>query len=191
MTAVWTAAGVAWMVTLLLGLDAGDRTSGFYATELVLIAVHALVLFGLMGLWRAGLVGAKGWGRRGLGLAIAGRVAFLAFEMAAIAVGRDELPVFPIAVISTGVGMVVAAGAAQEPGSWRGLRRLAPLAMGAYPVILIVPIFAITGERPPNIVVAGWGLTFVGIAVAVGARSTSDGRRAAPDRAAPARWSNG
>jgi hypothetical protein len=57
--------------------------------------------------------------------------------------------------------------------------------MGAYPFVLIVPIFAITGERPNNAVVGSWGLTFLAIAGALLARLPSDGQHAATEGSIP------
>jgi hypothetical protein len=150
---------------------------------LMWVAVHALVLVGLVGLRRVLVSGESPWARRGLDLAIAGRVVFLVAEVASIAVGHDELPVFPVAVISTGVGMLVAGVGVLRPGGWRGWRGgLALVAMGVYPFVLILPVFAITGERPNNLVVASWGLTYLAIAAAA-ARVPSDRHGSLPGRA--------
>lgn len=182
LAAVWGAAGLGWVTNAVLGLDAGDATGGFYATEAVWLVVHALVLVGLVGLRRARVVAESRWGRRALDVAIAGRVVFFGAELASMAVGHDELPVFPVAVVATGIGMLITGVAVLRSGSWRGWPGLALAAMGAYPFLLIVPVFAITGERPPNLVVASWGLTFLGIAAAVAARVPSDRLRSVAGR---------
>ncbi|CAN5793134.1 hypothetical protein BH23ACT12_BH23ACT12_19240 [soil metagenome] len=147
--AVWGLAGVGWVTNGLLGLDAVDGTRGFYVTEAVWLPVHALVLVGLVGFRRrARVIGESSWGRVGLHLAIAGRVVFLAGEVTAIAVGHDELALFPVAAVSTGIGMLMAGVAVVRARRWQGWRRLAPVAMGAYPFIFMLPILAVTGERP-------------------------------------------
>ena len=176
LAAVWGVAGAAWVTNGLLGLDAGDGTGGFYATEVVWLAVHVLLLVGLVGLQRARVVGESRWGRRGLQLAIAGRVVFLLAEAASIAVGHDELAVFPVAAVSTGIGMLVAGVAVVRARQWQGWRRLAPVAMGAYPFIFMFPILAVTGERP-NLAVSLWGLTYAGIAAALRREIVGDQRR--------------
>lgn len=81
---LWATAGTAWVANALLGLDAADRSGGFYATEAVWVGVHVVVLFGLLGLWRSDVVGTSRWGRRALALAIAGRAWFTICELAAI-----------------------------------------------------------------------------------------------------------
>jgi hypothetical protein len=163
-------AGAVWIVTAFAGLSAPDRSAGFYAAELSWLVVHALVLVGIVHLLRSGLAGSLPWGRRGLQLAAAARVLFFAFEIAAIVRGTDELAVFPIAVIGTGVGMLVGGLAIVRAHVLRGWRRFAPLAVGAYPFVAIVPVFAATGTRPPNALVAGWGVTLVAVGVAVARR---------------------
>jgi hypothetical protein len=171
--AAWALAGVAWVTNGLLGLGAVDGTRGFYATEAAWLPVHALVLVGLVALRRARVTGESPSGRVGLRLAIAGRVVFLAAELAAIAVGHDEVALFPVAAVSTGIGMLLAGVAVARARRWQGWRRLAPIAMGAYPFIFMFPILAITGERP-NLAVSLWGLTFIGIAAAFALRVPAD-----------------
>jgi len=162
----WIAGGLGWIVTLQVGLRATEGTGGFYATEVALLPVHGLVLAGIIGLWRSDATGDAPWGRRGLGLAAFGRVAFIGLEIGSIIQGSDDLP-FPIAVVLTGVGMLVAGAAIARAGRWRGWTRWTPLAMGAYPFLVIVPVFAATGERPADALVAGWGLAIVAVGVAM------------------------
>ena len=180
-------AGVAWFVNGLLGLGAVDGSTGFYVTEVVWLGVHALVLAGILGLRASDATGDERWGRTALGAAAVARVLFFAFEIAAIVRGTDELAVFPIAVVGTGVSMVVAGVAVIRASRWKGWRRFAPLAVGAYPFVAIVPVFAATGSRPPDALVAGWGLALVAVGLAfprsAPADSTLEGRPA-PDAAA-------
>jgi hypothetical protein len=173
---VWTVGGVAWVINGIVGLPAAVGTSGFYAAEVIWIAVHALVLVGIIGLRRSGATGQHRWGTAGLTLAAIGRILFIAFEIASIALGSDDLPVFPLAVVSTGIGMTLGGAAIASAGRGRRWSRFAPLAMGAYPFLVIVPVFAATGARPPDVLVAGWGVTIA----AVGAAIAADHRRVPP-----------
>ncbi len=172
-TAGWLGGGIIWVITGLVGLSAPDRSAGFYAAEIAWLVVHALVLVGIVGLLQSGATGSLRWGRTGLQFAAVARVLFFAFEVAAIVRGTDELAVFPIAVVGTGVGMLIGGSAIARVGHWQGWRRFAPLAVGAYPFLIIVPVFAATGSRPPDAIVAGWGLTLIAVGIAAANPSNS------------------
>lgn len=164
-TMLWAAAGVAWVANGALGLDAADNSGGFYVSESVWLGVHTLVLLGLVGLGRLGVIGDSPWGKAGLRLAIVGRILFLSAEAVSIVVGHDDVPLLPLAAVSTALGMLGVGGAVIGAGRLAGWQRYLPLAMGAYPFVLMFPVVALTGERP-DLAVTGWGLTLVGVAVA-------------------------
>ena len=179
---LWGAAGVAWVANAALGLDADDGSGGFYVSEAAWLGVHGLVLGGLLGLGRLGVTGDSRWGKAGLRLAITGRVLFLAAEGVAIAMANDDNPLFPLAAVTTSLGMLGVGGAIIGARRLTGWRRYLPLTVGAYPFVLMFPLLAITGERP-DLALTGWGLTFVGVAVALwtaGAEEPSSHPRAAP-----------
>lgn len=173
--ALWGAGGVAWVANGALGLDAPAGTGGFYLSEAVWIGVHTLVLGGLVGLDRLGVTGDSRWGKAGLRLAIFGRLVFLAAEGVAIAVADDEVPLLPLAAVTTGLGMLAAGAAIIGAERLRGWRRYLPVTVGAYPFIFMFPFFAVTGERP-DLGVTGWGLTFVAVAVALWRAATQEPR---------------
>jgi hypothetical protein len=172
----WLLGGLAWVTNGLVGLGASDGTAGFYVSEVAWLFVHAAVLVGIVGLRRSGATGGLRWGRVALELAIVARVLFFAFEVVAIARATDEIAVFPLAVVGSGLGLLVGGIAIVRAGRWQGWTRYLPTLAGAYPFLAIVPVFAVTGSRPPDAVVAGWGLTFV----AVGAALARLGPRKAP-----------
>ena len=174
-TALWGAGGVAWVANGALGLDAVAGTGGFYVTEAIWIGVHALVLGGLVGLDRLGVTGDSRWGKAGLRLAIFGRIVFLAAEGVAIAVANDEVPLLPLAAVTTGLGMLAAGAAILRAGRLAGWPRYVPITVGGYPFIFMFPVLAVTGERP-DLAVTGWGLTFVGVAVALWTAATREFR---------------
>ena len=180
---LWAAAGGAWVANGALGLDAADNSGGFYLTESVWLGVHALVLGGLVGIGRLGLVGDSRWGRAGLRLAIAGRVLFLAAEGASMAVGHDDIPLFPLAAITTALGMLGAGTAIVRARRLTGWSRHLPVAVGVYPFVVMFPLLALTGERP-DLALTGWGLTLVGTAVALwvgGTQEPGDSSRSETD----------
>lgn len=163
---LWGAGGVAWVANGAVGLDAVAGTGGFYVAEAVWIGVHALVLGGLVGLDRLGVTGGSRRGKAGLRLAVLGRIVFLAAEAVAIAVANDEVPLFPLAAVTTGLGMLAAGAAVITARRLRGWQRYLPITVGAYPFIFMFPVLAVTGERP-DLAITGWGLTFIGVAVAL------------------------
>jgi len=181
----WIVGGAVWTLNGLLGLRAHVGTGGFYAAEGAWLVVHVLVLVGIIGLLRSGVTGGRRWGQAGLGLAGVARVLFIGLEVASIVLGRDNLPPFPIAVVSTGIGMLVAGIAVVRASRWSGWSRFTPLAMGAYPFLFIVPVFAATGERPPDALIAGWGLTMVAIGLALTLRPTPAVRQASSASSSP------
>ena len=167
--------GVAWVANGALGLDVVAGTGGFYVTEAIWIGVHALVLGGLVGLDRLGVTGDSRWGKAGLRLAIFGRIVFLAAEGVAIAVANDEVPLLPLAAVTTGLGMLAAGAAILRAGRLAGWPRYVPITVDGYPFIFMFPVLAVTGERP-DLAVTGWGLTFVGVAVALWTAATREFR---------------
>jgi hypothetical protein len=173
--AAWMTAGGVWIANGWLGLNALDGSRGFYVSEIVWLVVHALVLAGMVGLMR--LTRTDTLSRRGFTIAVVGRAAFLVAEIAAIVVGKDELPLFPPAVALTAVGMIVGGAGLLRSRRWVGWQRFAPLAMGIYPLAAIIPVFAATGDRP-NISVTLWGVPIFLVGVAV-ATATEPNRRAA------------
>jgi hypothetical protein len=165
--------GTAWVVTGLAGLDAVDGTGGFYATEAAWIVVHVLVLVGLVGLIRS-CPPAETLSRRGLTVALVGRIGFLVAEIVAMAVADDEIALFPVAALLTAAGMIAGGVGSLRANRWGPWSGFAPLVMGVYPFIAMFPLVAITGERP-NISVSLWGLTIIGIGVAMLATSRTSG----------------
>lgn len=178
----WALAGVLWVVNGLTGLDAAGHSREFYVMAAVFIAVHLLVLIGLVGLVREGVTGDSTWGRWGLYLAIFGRILFVAAEATLLTMGYEDenVVILPIAALSTAIGMLVAGIAAVRARRWDGWRRFAPLVMGIYPFLLMFPILAVTGTRP-NLMVSLWGLTFLVIAAAFATARVSEGFRVDPD----------
>lgn len=165
-TMLWAAAGVAWVANGALGLGAADNSGGFYVSESVWLGVHTLVLLGLVGLGQLGVTGDSQRGKAGLRLAVVGRILFLAAEAVSIVVGHDDVPLLPLAAATTALGMLGVGGAIVGAGRLTGWQRYLPLVMGAYPLVFIFPLVAVTGERP-NLAVTGWGLTLLGVAVAL------------------------
>ena len=128
---LWGAGGVGWVANGALGLDAADGTGGFYVTEIAWLPVHALVLGGLVGLDQLGVTGDSKWGKAGLRLALVGRMLFLTAEGVAIAVGKSDIPLFPLAAMTTALGMLAAGATIIGARRMTSLERYLPIAVGA------------------------------------------------------------
>jgi hypothetical protein len=177
----WMVGGIAWVATGLVGLGATVGTGGFYAAETAWLVVHLLILVGLAGLVRSGAVGELAWGTRGFAVAILGRIIFLVAEVAAIALGRDDLFLFPVAAVLTGVGMIVGGLAVVRAGRWEGPLRFAPLAMGVYPFVAMFPVLAVTGERP-DAMLSCWGVLMLAVGLAMTRATATRGARSVTGR---------
>ena len=105
-----------------------------------------------------------------------GRLLFLTAEGVAIAVGKGDVPLFPFAAVTTGLGMLAAGAATIGARRLTGWQLYLPITVGAYPFIFMFPVLAVTGERP-DLGVTGWGLTFVGVAAALWAAAARGSRR--------------
>ena len=180
----WMVGGIAWVATGFAGLGATDGTTAFYRTETAWVVVHLLILVGLVGLVRSGAVGESAWGTKWFGAAIVGRIIFVVGELTALVVGHDDLFLFPVAAVLTGVGMIGGGLAVVRAGRWAGPLRYAPLAMGIYPFVAMFPILAVTGERP-DALMSCWGLTMVAVGVAMLRSTENGGTRLVTGRVAP------
>ncbi|MDP1795042.1 MAG: hypothetical protein Q8K63_12985, partial [Acidimicrobiales bacterium] len=173
--------GAVWLVNGLFGLSAANGSSGFYVTEVVWLPVHALLGVGIWSLLHNAVARDEPVIRRGLQLALFGRVVFFVGELVAIAVANGEIVLFPIAALSTAVGMTMAGVGVARSARWGSWRRVAPLATGLYPFVAMFPLLAITGERP-NVAVSLWGLTFVATGVAFARESVGSSERSMLER---------
>lgn len=178
----WIGGGTAWAATALFGLRAADGSVGFFVAETSWLIVHAFVLVGIVALLRSRATGRARWGQAGLALAAIARLLFMCLEVAAIIEGDDDVALFPLAVIGTGIGMLVGGLAILLSGEWTGWARFAPLAVGAYPLLAIVPVFAATGDRPPDVLIAGWGLAIAAVGLAFITQPTTSEVRPRSDR---------
>lgn len=129
---VGAAGAVLYVIALLAGFSPADETP-------FLIPVH---LGGLAGAVALGLSGAAGGGlgRAGVGIAVAGMLAFVAAEIAAPGVASDVL--YGVAPLAVALGLVLAGVAVLRAGRWRGWHRYVPLIAGAWIVVVITPVMA-------------------------------------------------
>ena len=129
-TIAWVGGGLAWIVA---GLVRGG------SEEPIWILADLLLLAGLLDLWSyRSLNGAKA-ASIGLGLAVAGRVAFIAAEVIAAAQGTDDNALLPLGALLTAIGMTTYGITILRTHQWEGPGRFAPLAMGLYPFVVMFP----------------------------------------------------
>lgn len=160
--ALWIAGGALWLGSGLI--DGGSVEVLWILADLVLLA--ALVRLRQEGsgvMWRRSLAASIG-----LGIAVAGRLIFIAAEVLAAANGQDDNLLLPLGALATAVGLVVFGTAAIRSGRWPGVGRWAPLAMGVYPFVVMFPIVAATGS-PSALAIALWGVPgmLVGVGLAI------------------------
>lgn len=164
--------GFGWLLagTIASIADLGDRTL-FSVIEVIWIVADSLLLVGLLGFGRSGAAAGR-LGLVGVGGAVLGRLVFIAAEIQALAQGNDETPLLPAAVVLTAVSMILAGIAVLRSGNWTGWRRLIPLGIGLYPFLFMIP-FAATNPEPPMLAIAGWGILWalLGLALAQPNRS--------------------
>jgi hypothetical protein len=164
--------GAAWVVAALAGQDAGEATARFYLSEVVWLLAQCALLAGTVALWRSRPHGGARTGGAGFGVATAGWAAFVVAEVVALASGKTQDGLLPVAALITAAGMVVAGVAVLRARRWGGWHRLAPVAVGVYPFVAMFPFAASAGDGPPLATLALWGASFVALGAAAGAEAS-------------------
>ena len=171
-----TVGGALWLVVLMGDVVAHgtiyDSATSYRVWEAVLVLVDVLLLAGVVGLAWSGAVGDCLLGRVGLGIALLGRVAFLAGEVHSVVQGRDDELLVPVGAVLTALGMLLAGIAVLRARRWDGWHRLTPLLIGVYPFVAMFPILALTGE-PPALGIALWGIPWLLLGLAVRAEAAA------------------
>lgn len=166
--ALWLAGGAAWLAAGLV--PSGQHGWRFDAVEALWILADLLLLAGLLGLRRIRPYRDARLGTIGMGIALAGRVVFLAAELTSLAQQSDENVLLPLGALLSALGMLALGIAVARGDVWTGLARFGPLVMGLYPFVVMFPLLAASGGSPPLGAIAGWGVTaaVLGIAVMAG-----------------------
>jgi hypothetical protein len=124
--------GAGWLVDGVVSsavIQSGGAT--FVVWEVSWILVQSLLLIGVAGLAFSGA--APGWfGGISLGLALLGRVDFVAAEIHSLIIGYDS-DLLPLGALVTAVGMTLVGIAVLRAKRWGGWQRFAPLLAGVYP----------------------------------------------------------
>jgi len=171
--AAWMAGGALWLAAGIAG--AGHHGWRFDAVEALWIAADLLLLAGLLGLRRIRPYRTSRAGDIGAGIAIAGRVIFLAAELVSVVQRNDENALLPLGALLSAVGMLVLGIAIARAGRWQGAPRFGPLVMGIYPFLVMFPLLVASGGDPPIAAITGWGVAAIIVGVAVLARAATVG----------------
>lgn len=158
----WLAGGAFYLAAGIVHIDDGWR----YNTAAGLwIAGDLLILAGLAGLLRLRPHGESVFGFVALMAAIAARLALAGGEITSIVQANDDNILFPIGVMSTVAALIAYGVIVVRKRRWTGPSRFAPLAMGVYPVVAMMPVAVATGE-PHSLLIAGWGIPAVLVGLA-------------------------
>jgi len=161
----WLAGSAAWLVAAAVGAAARDDSTRFYAAESVWLVAQLLLLAALIGLRSLRPDGGRRLGRFGFGLAVLGRLVFVAAEVIALVDGAESEALLPLGAVLTALGMVMVGGSTIRAGVWNDWRRFTPLAVGVYPFLFMFPLVATGGS--PDLSVALWALPTSALGVAV------------------------
>lgn len=133
-------------IAQILGpLTAGQHGFGLRNT---LVAIASLLLLaGLVGLWRTGVASGGKLGQVGLAAAISATGVLIVAELVEPFIGAGAEPIYSIASPLLGLGMVLAGIAALRARRWTSWRRFTPLACGLYILLVLLPVFAVSGPN--------------------------------------------
>ncbi len=178
--AAWMAGGALWLAAGVGG--SGHHGWRFDVFEALWITADLLLLAGLLGLRRLRPYRTSRAGDIGTGIAIVGRVVFVAAETVSLVQQTDENVLLPLGALLSALGMLALGVAIARGGVWQGLPRFGPLVMGLYPFVVMFPLLAASGGNPPVAAITGWGLAAVVVGAAVRAHvaTVRDGQQVTP-----------
>ncbi len=157
--------GAGWLVNGVLSLVISQPSGAAFVTaEVFWIVIQSLLLIGVVGLALSGA--APGWfGGIALGIALLGRLDFVAAEVHSLIIG-DDSDLLPLGALITAVGMTLVGIAVLRAKRWGGWQRYTPLLAGIYPFVAMFPFIFIT-EEPSQLAITGWGLLWVLLGYAI------------------------
>jgi len=164
--------GAGWLVNGLVFLVMSQPDgAAFVVSQVAWILVQSLLLIGVAGLAFSGA--APGWfGVVALGLALLGRVDFVAAEVHSLIIGEESI-LLPLGALVTAVGMTLVGVAVLRAKRWTGWQRYMPLLAGVYPFVTMFPFIFVTNE-PSMLAIAVWGLPWLLLGYALYSTSARD-----------------
>ncbi|MEJ2890683.1 hypothetical protein [Actinomycetospora aeridis] len=164
------AAVVLTAVAVLIALAAalmGDEAPFLGA---VLAACHLGELAAAAAVVACGAAGRGALALTGLVITAIGQLGLAAAELTNIGAPDAALPLYQVAPIVSGVGMVVLGIAVLRARVWAGGTRVLPLLVGLWMLVIVIPAVIVTGGPPAfaaALALAIWDLLWLGTAVAV------------------------
>jgi len=172
---LYAVGGAVWFLFIVGSIITGfpwseAHTTTFSIAEAIFIVVQTLLLVGFFGIWQSGGVGDGRFGKAAFGLAVLGHAIFVLVEIHSLILG-DLSPAFPLAPLTSAVGILLTGIAVLRARQWRGWTRWLPLITGIYPFIFMFPFVAITGQTL-DIAIGFWGLVRFGLGLAIRAQAS-------------------
>lgn len=164
--------GAGWLVSGLVLVSLGRLdAAGFVVSQVGWILVQSLLLIGVIGVALSGAV--PGWfGGVALGMALIGRLDFVAAEVHSLFIGEESI-LLPLGALVTAVGMTLVGISALRARRWESWQRYVPLIVGLYPFVAMFPFILVTNE-PSRLAIAGWGLPWLLLGYALYSTSAHD-----------------
>ncbi|MDF2975387.1 MAG: hypothetical protein K0S40_115 [Actinomycetospora sp.] len=161
---VGSAGAVVFSLALLAGFAPADESP-------YLLPIYVASLAGVAAL---ALVGAAPGptGRAGVVVAAVGLLGFVTAEILAPTPAGEAL--YTVVPLVTALGMVLAGIAVLRAGRWSGWRQYAPLALGLWILVMVVPVIVLVGDPGGGgmaaaavAVIGAWHVLWVGLGTAV------------------------
>lgn len=172
---LWVGGGLLWTVAGLVGLGADEGSGRFTASIATWLVAQLVLLAGLAAMRSISPWGSRRAGTVGLGIAVVGRLAFVAAEALTLATGELAEAIYPIGALLTAIGMTTLGIAVARTRRGDGATRFAPLAAGVFPFFAMFPLVA--AGATPDLSVALWGLLLAAVGLVQGAATAAPAAR--------------
>lgn len=126
---------------------------------------HLLILVGVAGLLRSGVLGPSRLGRGGVVITLLGLALLIVAEPTSLVNMETAVILYSVSTLAIMVGMILAGVATLRSGRWTGWQRFTPLACGLFIPLILLPAFALPGYAS-NYAIGVWGVCWLGLGLA-------------------------
>jgi hypothetical protein len=149
-----------------------SNNAAFVAVSLLYMAIHLLVVAGLVTFGRSGAAGTSRAARWGVPLSVIGTLLLAAGEAASLPIRKAHVDdpsakivvaVFALGVLVSAVGLLAAGRATLSARCWHAWRRYTPLVAGVWTTALVG--ISVTKALPAGVAIYGLCLLGMGIAL--------------------------